>query len=84
MLLTVAGYRWIAPNKRDDLDLVPTQLVKQVDILTGGASAVYGSEAVAGVVNFILETDFEGVQIGGQFRMATQATIIADETILCR
>lgn len=49
-----------------NLDLVPTQLVKQVDILTGGASAVYGSDAVAGVANFILETDFEGVQIGGQ------------------
>ena len=45
---------------------MPTQLVKQVDILTGGASAVYGSDAVAGVANFILETDFEGVQIGGQ------------------
>ncbi len=50
-----------------NLDLVPTQLVKQVDILTGGASAVYGSDAVAGVANFILETDFEGVQIGGHF-----------------
>ena len=50
-----------------NLDLVPMQLVQQVDILTGGASAVYGSDAVGGVANFILQKDFEGVQIGGQF-----------------
>ena len=44
-----------------NLDLVPMQLVQQVDILTGGASAVYGSDAVGGVANFILQKDFEGV-----------------------
>ena len=48
-----------APN----VDIVPTQLVERVDILTGGASAVYGSDAVAGVVNFVLKDDFEGVQL---------------------
>lgn len=48
-----------APN----VDLVPTQLVERVDILTGGASAVYGSDAVAGVVNFVLKRDFEGVEL---------------------
>ena len=46
-----------------NLDLVPTQLVERVDILTGGASAVYGSDAVAGVANFILKRDFEGVEL---------------------
>ncbi len=52
-----------APN----LDLVPLPLVERVDILTGGASAVYGSDAVSGVANFILKRDFEGVEIGGQY-----------------
>ena len=44
-----------------NLDLIPTQLVERVDVLTGGASAVYGSDAVAGVANFILKRDFEGI-----------------------
>ena len=45
-----------------DINTIPSALVKQVDILTGGASATYGSDAIAGVVNFILDTDFEGDQ----------------------
>ena len=43
-----------------DLNVIPAALVERVDVLTGGASAVYGSDAVSGVVNFILDTDFEG------------------------
>ena len=46
-----------------DINIVPAALVKKVDILTGGASAAYGSDAVAGVVNFVLDTEFEGVRI---------------------
>lgn len=50
-----------------NLDIIPLQLVERVDILTGGASAVYGSDAVGGVANFILKSDFEGVEIGYQY-----------------
>jgi len=49
-----------------DLNQIPGALVEKVDVLTGGASAVYGSDAVAGVVNFIMIDDFEGVRIDGQ------------------
>ncbi|MEJ1966071.1 MAG: TonB-dependent receptor [Gammaproteobacteria bacterium] len=45
-----------------DVDTFPQQLVKQVEVVTGGASAVYGSDAVAGVTNFILDHDFTGVK----------------------
>jgi iron complex outermembrane receptor protein len=45
-----------------DINSIPTALIKNVEVLTGGASAVYGSDAVAGVVNFILKDDFEGVE----------------------
>ena len=38
-------------------------MIERVDVLTGGASAVYGSDAVAGVVNFIMKKDFEGVSV---------------------
>jgi outer membrane receptor protein involved in Fe transport len=50
-----------------NLDIIPLQLVERVDILTGGASAVYGSDAVGGVANFILKSDFEGVEMGYQW-----------------
>ena len=50
-----------------DLNLIPSQLVERVDVLTGGASAVYGSDAIAGVVNFIMKKDFEGVQLDAQY-----------------
>jgi outer membrane receptor protein involved in Fe transport len=45
-----------------DLDQIPSRLVERVEVVTGGASAVYGSDAVAGVVNFITKTDFEGIE----------------------
>ncbi len=50
-----------------NIDLIPLQMVERVDILTGGASAVYGSDAVGGVANFILKSDFEGVEVGFQY-----------------
>jgi outer membrane receptor protein involved in Fe transport len=49
-----------------DLNFVPTPLVERVDVLTGGASATYGADAVAGVVNFIMLKNFEGVRIDAQ------------------
>jgi len=48
-------------NSAADLNQVPAGLIKRVEVLTGGAGAVYGSDAVAGVVNFIMNDKFEGV-----------------------
>jgi len=45
-----------------NINVIPTALIERVDVVTGGASAVYGSDAVAGVVNFILKDDFQGVE----------------------
>jgi len=50
-----------------DLNFIPTALVERVDVLTGGASAVYGADAVAGVVNFIMNRNFEGVRLDAQY-----------------
>jgi outer membrane receptor protein involved in Fe transport len=50
-----------------DLNFIPTALVDRVDVVTGGASAVYGSDAVAGVINFIMKKNFEGVQVDYQY-----------------
>jgi len=49
-----------------NVDMVPAQLIDRVELVTGGASAVYGADAVAGVINFILKDDFEGFAFDGQ------------------
>src|SRR6478672_11964986 len=49
-----------------DVNTIPTDLIDRVDVVTGGNSAVYGSDAIAGVVNFVLKTDYEGIQLRGQ------------------
>ena len=46
-----------------DINQIPASMVERVDVLTGGASATYGADAVGGVVNFIMKTHFEGVQV---------------------
>jgi iron complex outermembrane receptor protein len=50
-----------------DLNLIPASLIKRIEVLTGGASSVYGADAVAGVVNFIIDTTFTGVKFDGQY-----------------
>jgi iron complex outermembrane receptor protein len=50
-------------NPSADLNAIPSALVKRVEVLTGGASAIYGSDAIAGVVNFILDTSFTGFKL---------------------
>jgi iron complex outermembrane receptor protein len=64
-LVLVNGKRMPAGTPRGpvatDLNAIPLPLIERVEVLTGGASAIYGSDAVAGVVNFIMRKDFEGV-----------------------
>ncbi len=49
-----------------DSNLFPTMLLKRVDVVTGGASAVYGSDAVSGVINYIVDNNFNGVKFNAQ------------------
>ncbi|MEL6566898.1 MAG: TonB-dependent receptor [Pseudomonadota bacterium] len=56
----VAGFRG---SQAVDVGSIPRALVERVEVTTGGASAVYGADAVTGVVNFILKDDFEGFQL---------------------
>jgi iron complex outermembrane receptor protein len=46
-----------------DLNTIPASLISRIEVVTGGASAVYGSDALAGVVNFVLKDDYEGAEI---------------------
>lgn len=55
-----------------DLNVIPTQFLERVDILTGGASSIYGSDAVAGVVNFIYRQNFEGLLANAQYGITSR------------
>ncbi|MCS6946941.1 MAG: TonB-dependent receptor plug domain-containing protein, partial [Steroidobacteraceae bacterium] len=68
-LVLVNGRRHVTALPGDylvDVNSIPSELVERVDVVTGGNSAVYGSDAVAGVVNFITKRDFEGLLLKAQ------------------
>jgi outer membrane receptor protein involved in Fe transport len=54
-----------------DINTIPTDLIQRVDVVTGGNSAIYGSDAIAGVVNFVLRQDYQGIQVRGQGGIST-------------
>ena len=67
-LILINGKR-LMPSEEDgkvDINTIPTAMIERVELLSGGASAVYGSDAVAGAINFILRDDFEGVEVSAQ------------------
>lgn len=69
-LILVNGRRHIggsAGSPTVDVSMIPVDLVKRVEVVTGGASAVYGSEAIAGVINFIMKDDFEGLEFNSRY-----------------
>lgn len=55
-----------------DVNTIPNDLIERVDIVTGGNSAVYGSDAIAGVVNFVLKRNFDGIQVRGSTGVAEE------------
>ena len=68
-LVLINGQRML-PVQANDLNFIPSALVKRIDVVTGGASAVYGSDAISGVVNFILRDDLEGIRTAIQYGFA--------------
>jgi iron complex outermembrane receptor protein len=70
-LVLVNGKRYMFYDTSQivDLNTIPAFLIDGVDVVTGGASAVYGSDAIAGVTNFRLRTDINGIEAGGQYNI---------------
>lgn len=68
-LVLVNGRRHVGSSPGStavDVNTIPTEWIERVEVITGGASAVYGADAVAGVVNFIMKKSFEGFELRGQ------------------
>lgn len=68
-LVLVNGRRLVPSNASGavDVSIIPTALIQNIEVISGGASAAYGSDALAGVANFILNENFEGIQFDAQY-----------------
>ncbi|CAN5420632.1 TonB-dependent receptor [soil metagenome] len=68
--LVLMNGRRVIPSNSDgtvDVNIFPTALIRNIEIISGGASAAYGSDALAGVANFIIDDSFEGLQFDAQY-----------------
>lgn len=71
-LTLVNGHRFVTSSSglgdaRVDANIIPTGLIDRIEVVQGGGAAVYGSDAIAGVVNYILQDDFEGLELDAQY-----------------
>lgn len=74
-LVLINGRRHVASlagSAAVDINTIPTDLIEGVDVLTGGASAIYGADGVSGVINFRLKRDFDGLLASGQIGIASR------------
>lgn len=74
-LVLVNGRRFVSGQPGEmavDLNTIPAQFIERIEIMTGGASSVYGSDAVAGVVNLILKDEYEGLEFEGQYGVSAE------------
>lgn len=91
-LVLVNGRRHVASQAGSssvDINSIPVALIERVDVMTGGASAIYGADGVSGVVNFVLKKDFEGVDARVQYGNSEQgggenyfASVLAGKSFL--
>ena len=74
-LVLVDGRRHVGASEGSlsvDVDSIPRLLIESIEIVTGGASSVYGADAVSGVLNFVMRKDFEGLEVDANYGMINQ------------
>ncbi|TKB58571.1 TonB-dependent receptor plug domain-containing protein [Ferrimonas aestuarii] len=74
-LVLINGKRTIGDVNGDgavDLNQIPLSMVKRIDVLRDGASTIYGTDAIAGVVNIVLQDDFEGIRVSASYGAGTE------------
>ena len=82
VLVNGRRYTFFDSSQTTDINNIPASLIDRVEVVTGGASAVYGSDAIAGVVNFILKDNFEGAEVRAQFNQTIEGDgNVADITL---
>jgi len=81
-LVLVNGRRFVAGipgSSTVDLNTIPTQFIDRIDVQTGGSSAVYGSDAVAGVVNIVTKKNYQGVELSGKIGISERGDNLEQE-----
>ena len=73
----VAGYAFSQLRNVVDLNTIPTAALDRIEVLSDGASSIYGTDAIAGVVNIILRKDYKGVEVGAQVASSKARTTTA-------
>lgn len=77
--LVLLNGRRIAPSSAIgdfvDISMIPASAIERVEVLTDGASSIYGGDAVAGVINFIMRDDFDGIETTGRYGTVTQGNM---------
>ncbi|MEA1649546.1 TonB-dependent receptor [Nitrospirillum sp. BR 11164] len=84
-LVLVNGRRFVAGEPGStavDLNSIPTALIDHIEVLTDGASAIYGSDAIAGVVNIMMKKDFEGVAVDARYGISNHSDSITKDGTL--
>ncbi|MEI6549889.1 MAG: TonB-dependent receptor [Betaproteobacteria bacterium] len=81
-LVLVDGRRMVPfdLNGRVDTNSIPISLLQRIDVVTGGASAVYGADAVSGVVNFVLRKNFQGLEASSSYGLSSQGDAMKRRT----
>ena len=83
MLVLVDGIRWVNESSASgvsgaaDLNTIPISIIDRIEVLEDGASSIYGSDAIAGVVNIITRKNFEGVEVNayrGEYELGGATT----------
>src|SRR4029077_7324691 len=73
VLVLVDGIRWVNESSASgvsgaaDLNTIPVSIIDRIEVLQDGASAIYGSDAIAGVVNIITKKSYDGAEVSGYF-----------------
>ena len=76
------GYGFTNDSVSVDVNSIPLEAIDRVEILKDGASAIYGSDAIAGVINFILRRDFKGLEVAADYGQARQGSAAAAKATL--
>jgi iron complex outermembrane receptor protein len=73
-LVLMDGKRLVPGNESAlvDINTIPTSMIERIDVVSGGASAVYGSDAIAGATNFIMKKNFTGIEVSGQYGISEE------------
>jgi iron complex outermembrane receptor protein len=71
--VTTSSFNAVNGKSFVDINQIPTAAIERVETLTDGASAIYGSDAIGGVVNFILKSNYQGEEVGGRYAFASGA-----------